>query len=205
MQFAKQEIRKRIIDAAREEFLKNGFQNASIRTITAQAKTSKSNLYNYFADKDALFQAVVEPTLSAIRQGLSVAMARNVSASPETYTLESQGEYIRIVMEFVYRNIADVKLLLFHAAGSSLEGFRVEVLDAFTDVLVDWLAKAMPDRTVSRFFVRCVASFYLKSIEELLLNDIPGEQVGMHFHEIITFVYGGWHAVMQKAPKIQEE
>jgi AcrR family transcriptional regulator len=51
MQFAKDEIRDRIIDAARAEFLEKGFERVSIRTITARARTAKSNLYNYFKDK----------------------------------------------------------------------------------------------------------------------------------------------------------
>jgi AcrR family transcriptional regulator len=45
VQFAKDEIRQKIIDTAREEFLEKGFEKASIRTITARAKTAKSNLY----------------------------------------------------------------------------------------------------------------------------------------------------------------
>ena len=44
MQYAKDQIRQRIIDVAREEFLDRGFEKASIRTITSKAKTAKRYL-----------------------------------------------------------------------------------------------------------------------------------------------------------------
>jgi AcrR family transcriptional regulator len=45
MQFPKEEIKNNILMAAKEEFMKKGFEKASIRTITAAAQTSKVLLY----------------------------------------------------------------------------------------------------------------------------------------------------------------
>jgi len=201
MQIAKEEIRKNILKAAREEFLKKGFQDASIRSITARAKTSKSNLYNYFADKDALFHAVLEPTLSGIERGLAAAMEQNRTRSGGAYSFAMQKQYIMAVMEYVYAHREDVELLLFCAAGSSLGGYKDTVLDGFTDVLVDWLKKAVPDKDISRFFIRCVAGFYLSTIEGLLIKDVSPQEAAGYFGEFMAFVYGGWSAVLGDAGK----
>ncbi len=83
MQYEKEEIRRRILDAAKQEFLENGFEGASIRAIAAKAQTAKSNLYNYFKDKDALFCAVLEPTVLEIRNGLELAKQFNVPQEAE--------------------------------------------------------------------------------------------------------------------------
>jgi AcrR family transcriptional regulator len=125
MQYAKDEIRQRIIDVAREEFLEKGFEKASIRTITARAKTSKSNIYNYFKDKDDLFCSILEPTLAKIQKGFEVAKSFNVPKGVDEYTQDSQKLVVDTVMEFVFENITDLRLLLFHAQGSSLESFKV--------------------------------------------------------------------------------
>jgi AcrR family transcriptional regulator len=201
MQFAKEEIRERLLKAAREEFLKKGFRDASIRSIAAKAKTSKSNLYNYFDDKDALFTAVLEPTLTAIEKGFVAVMERNRTRSGDAYSFGMQKEYIVAVMEYVYAHREDVELLLFCAAGSSLAGYRDTVLDGFADVLSDWLKKKAPDKRISRFFIRCVADFYLSAIEGLLVKDVSPRDAAGYFGEFMAFVYGGWSAVLEKAGK----
>ena len=201
MQFAKEEIRENILKAAREEFLEKGFRDASIRSITAKAKTSKSNLYNYFNDKDALFRAVLKPTLSAIEKGFAAVRERNRTRPETAYSFAAQKEYIIVVMEYVYAHQEDVKLLLFCAGGSSLEGYRDTVLDGFTDVLDDWLRQAAPGKDISRFFIRCVAGFYLNAIEGMLTRGVSLQEAGAHFGEFMAFVYGGWSAVLGDAGK----
>jgi AcrR family transcriptional regulator len=51
--------REQIIQAASDAFLQKGYQNASMETIAAEAGVAKQTLYNYFGNKDALFEEVV--------------------------------------------------------------------------------------------------------------------------------------------------
>lgn len=197
MQFAKEEIRHRIIQSAKEEFLRHGFERASIRTIMSNAQTSKSNLYNYFKNKDALFYAVVEPALSNIYKGLELAKYQSESQSTDSYTFEVQKDNIRIVANFVFQYPDEIKLLLFNSGGSALEGFKSEIIDRFTDILVNWFQKALPHKTISRFFIRCISSFYISTIEQMLLDGVSRESAEQHFDEFVAFVYSGWRGVMQ--------
>jgi len=196
-QFAKDEIRQRIIGAAREEFLQNGFEKASIRTITTKAKTAKSNLYNYFKDKDDLFVSILEPTVGKIRNGLEAAKQFNVPKAPQDYTQASQAYVVGIVNRFVSENFTDVRLLLFKSQGSSLEGFRYEVLEAFTDNMCEWVRSIRPDKEVSRLFVRSVCSFYLSLIEQAILYGKSPEEVQQFGQEFTSFVYHGWNGILQ--------
>ncbi len=194
MQYAKDEMRQRIIDVARDEFLEKGFEKASIRTITTKAKTSKSNLYNYFRDKDNLFRAVLEQTTSEIRVGLEMAKQYNVPKDTEDYTFSSQQLVLGVISKFIAQHTGDVKLLLFKAQGSSLEGFKYEVLDAFTDNMIEWTQSIHLKKDVSRLFVRTVCSFYLNMIEQLFLVGPPEDMAGF-MNEISVFVYHGWKNV----------
>lgn len=194
MQYAKDEIRQRIIDAARDEFLENGFEKASIRTITSKAKTAKSNLYNYFKDKDDLFNAVLEPTTTEIRTGLELAKRYNLPKEAKDYTLSSQQYVISVISEFIKQHTADVRLLLFKAQGSSLENFRNEVLDAFTGNMVEWTQSIHPKKDVSRLFIRTVCSFYFNMIEQIFLMH-PLPDMAKFMNEISIFVYHGWKNV----------
>ena len=57
-------VSKRLIKAAGEEFLKNGFEGSSIRTIAEKAQTSPRAIYTRFKNKESLFEAVIEPAYS---------------------------------------------------------------------------------------------------------------------------------------------
>lgn len=54
-----EQLHGRILDAGAELFTRNGYGETSIEAIAAYAGIGKLTLYRRFADKDALFQAVV--------------------------------------------------------------------------------------------------------------------------------------------------
>jgi AcrR family transcriptional regulator len=59
--------RRQILDGARKVFLDLGFDGASMGVIARAAGVSKGTLYVYFADKNRLFEAIVEQ--EALEQG----------------------------------------------------------------------------------------------------------------------------------------
>src|SRR5205807_7659875 len=52
--------RRQILDGARKVFMDLGFDAASMNEIARSAGVSKGTLYVYFADKNRLFEAIVE-------------------------------------------------------------------------------------------------------------------------------------------------
>lgn len=62
--------RRQILDGARKVFMDLGFDGASMNEIARSAGVSKGTLYVYFADKNALFEAIVEQ--EALEQGKEV-------------------------------------------------------------------------------------------------------------------------------------
>ncbi|MFW6719720.1 TetR family transcriptional regulator [Streptomyces sp. MAR4 CNY-716] len=57
---------QRIVDAATEEFAQHGIAGARIERIVAAARTNKAQLYGYFGNKDALFDAIFFASLERI-------------------------------------------------------------------------------------------------------------------------------------------
>ena len=60
MQMKKDEIRNAILVEARKEFIEKGFTNASLRKIVKLAGTTIGNFYNYFDNKEMLFDTLVK-------------------------------------------------------------------------------------------------------------------------------------------------
>ncbi|MDP3676274.1 MAG: TetR family transcriptional regulator [Novosphingobium sp.] len=62
--------REAIMAAARACFFERGFDRTSIDAVAAEAKVSKQTIYEFFASKTKLFEAVVRATLAAGREHL---------------------------------------------------------------------------------------------------------------------------------------
>lgn len=69
------DIDLRIVHAARERFLLEGVDGASLRKIAKDAGTSIGMVYYYFKTKDELFLAVVEEVYSVLLADMSQAIA----------------------------------------------------------------------------------------------------------------------------------
>jgi AcrR family transcriptional regulator len=54
----KEELRSKILDAAKELFIERGFESTSIRNIAERIEYSPTTIYLYFKDKDDIFFAL---------------------------------------------------------------------------------------------------------------------------------------------------
>jgi TetR/AcrR family transcriptional regulator, mexJK operon transcriptional repressor len=63
-----------ILAAARERFLADGFDGASVDAISATAGVSKRTVYDYFGDKQALLGAVVEASGTSLMATITAAL-----------------------------------------------------------------------------------------------------------------------------------
>jgi AcrR family transcriptional regulator len=86
--------RRQILDGARAVFMDLGYDGASMGVIARSAGVSKGTLYVYFADKNRLFEAIVEQ--ESLEQGKAV-----FNLDPErdvTVTLREFGQaYIQLL------------------------------------------------------------------------------------------------------------
>jgi AcrR family transcriptional regulator len=76
MQVLKPEVQAAILSAAERLFFDAGYESVPMRRIAAKVGISVSNLYKYFASKQALFAAVVEPFHRATRSSLDALFAQ---------------------------------------------------------------------------------------------------------------------------------
>src|SRR3954447_16645512 len=66
--------RSQIIDGARRVFIDKGFEAASMNDITREAGVSKGTIYVYFANKEELFEALIEEERGTIFNDLYLAL-----------------------------------------------------------------------------------------------------------------------------------
>lgn len=93
-----QRTRERILDAAEIEIGGRGFAEASISTITAQAKVGQGTFYLYFRTKEDVMRELVLRMGRRLRRHLTLSIAD----APDRLEAERRG--IRAFLEFVRAN-----------------------------------------------------------------------------------------------------
>lgn len=106
--------RMQILDAAEELFHSLGVEQTSMDQLALEAKVSKRTLYNHFATKDLLFQAILERMFDKLSQGslvrfdvqLPVAQQLHKIAADEVALLSSDA-FLRVakiaIMQVIQR------------------------------------------------------------------------------------------------------
>lgn len=64
-------LREEILDAARELFLKHGYENVSMRKIAAKIEYSPTTIYLYFKDKSEILLSLCTETFSRLSKAMN--------------------------------------------------------------------------------------------------------------------------------------
>lgn len=98
MQVKKEEMRQKIIEVATDEFLKRGYENASMRTIAQKSHTTLGNIYHYFKNKEVLLETILIPTFENIESLMGSHIAKNEEV---LLTRQQALEYANHLEEYI--------------------------------------------------------------------------------------------------------
>ncbi len=162
--------RRQILDGARKVFMDLGFDGASMGEIARSAGVSKGTLYVYFADKNRLFEAIVEEeTLEQCKVTFNFDPERDVTTTlmdfGQTYIQllcrPSEGSAIRTVMAIAERMPEVGRRFYEHV----LED-RINRLAGYLEAHVEAKDLAIEDcqLAAAQFMQMCQASLFLPFI-----------------------------------------
>ena len=201
MQTLKSNIREMILKAARGKFARKGFLKTSMRDIADAAGMGVGNVYNYFAGKDELFQAVVRPVTDEFKRLLEKHHGQSgrdaLEMFSEAYFRDCVNEYVQLIDK--YRTL--MRILLFLAQGSSLETFREQFTYRATEQVKAWFAdnkQRHPEINVavSDFFIHLHTVWMFTLFEEMLMHNIQRQEIGRIVEEYVRFEIQGWKNIM---------
>lgn len=124
-------VSERIMDAAKREFLENGYKDASLRTIAMTAGTSTNSIYVRFGDKEGLFSAIVEPVLNGM-------VERFLKIQEEFHGMKHEAQVARMpeyadggtaeLVDYMYEHLDEFRLLLDASYGTRFHNFVDELV-----------------------------------------------------------------------------
>jgi len=85
-----------VLEGARQIFMRDGFEGASVDEIARAAQVSKATLYSYFPDKRVLFSEVAQ--MECNRQASKALEVIDDNASIETVLREAADRVVRIYL-----------------------------------------------------------------------------------------------------------
>lgn len=170
MQTQKEEIRSRILAAAKEEFLTVGYRCGSMRAIAERAGITPGNIYAYFLGKEELLDQIVSPTIEALDRLMNGA-SRGAGMNEPTVR-----ELVEAITDLFLANRPQLLILMNGAGGSKYENTRQQITAFVAKRLEKELIPKLSAGMQNRLLAEALSESVLSGIFYLFGNDNGDEE-----------------------------
>ncbi len=193
---------EKVKKAIKEEFLEKGYEDASIRSIGARAGMTSAGLYRHYADKEAMFNAMVEPLIVSIKTwtkrhtDTKFSMVDDGVSNDELF-----GEtFIDMIREVILPRRDEFILLMTRSNGTKYENFIHDYVEGnqkeFMETLRYLKGKGYQVLDVSEEEIHMLLSAYLTACFEPIIHDFDDEKVDKYLNTVHEFFMPGWLRIM---------
>ena len=165
----REDVRERVLRAAGEVFLEEGYHQASTSEIASRAGFTKGALYSNFGGKEDLFLALVEQEANARVEGLSV---------PGTSGAASLDDLVDGLLALTGGDRAGLVFAEFRARAAQDPDVAARVAEV-RGRLVDSMARRLDAEVAARGLVLAVPATEAATLLVALVNGLVLEQVGV--------------------------
>lgn len=195
-------VLEKITHTAKEEFLCYGYKDASLRNIAAASGVTTGAIYTYFKDKNALFEAIVDPVYTQVE--------RIFSEISETYytddaiisgiSFEKSISDLKKIYKFIYDNYDLFRLLVVGAEGSSRADFIHSIVDYEVEHTLAYLEKwnernHLKKPKLSRALIHTISEGYINALLEPVRHNMGHGEALEDLEFLVMFYTGGWQSV----------
>ena len=200
MSYGSQLTRKRILECARLEFLEHGFPNANMRRIASAADVTTGALYNHFANKALLFEALVESQAGTMLEQFRVIHANVKQKLPDLSRAGmQQSAYSGTdwMLDYIYENIDVFRLVFCRSEGTRWACFLEELIaieEQAYRVYCEALGRG--GQHIEDMFLHMSATSGFQYLVELVSHDVPYEQAVAVMDNVKRFSMAGWQEIL---------
>ncbi len=199
MSYSSELTKERIIACAKQEFLKKGFVNTSLREIATNAKATTGAVYNHFKGKDGLFEAIVGEFAENLLE-LYKRTHEQVEAQYDFETAgvaESMGNGTNIILNYLYSDFTLSKLLFCCSVGTKYEKYVDQLIDVEEKSSLAFMENDNFKLTkINKFFVHVISTSGLNNMLEAIHHDLSKEEAFEYIGKIQKFYYAGTKEIL---------
>ena len=189
----------RLLECAREEFMEMGYQEASLRVISAKADTTTGSIYTRFGDKEGLFHALVDETIDELilwmREGNESFADRPIREQRET-ALTYKPEMWEQLVDFIYAHWEAFRLL----ARCTDIGCYEDMLNRMIDIEVTYTRRfleatgndALECGLLTPMLLHMLSNAYYSGLFEIVRHDMAKGDAVNYVKQLRRFFTQGW-------------
>lgn len=198
-----EKLAEELLEAGKREFLEKGFQGASMRRIAAAAGVTTGALYRYYADKESLFEALVEEPAKVLLENYrkiqnefsELPISQKLSDLPE---VSDDGQMWMI--GHIYDHFDAFKLIVCCSAGTTYEYYLDTLIDIEVGAslaLIEGMEEAgMSVQPIDDELVHMVSSALFNGMFETVRHDMPREKAVQYMRSLKDFYSAGWFRIL---------
>lgn len=198
----KSETYIKIISAAKKEFMENGFERASMRSIAAEAGMSAAGLYRHFFDKEAMFDTLLKPLFEQFHMEFEKHKSIDYALLEQNQldTMWQEHADMSLFIRLMYSYHDEFKLLLCHAQGTRYENYIHDFVTMEEKETLRYLNEARKKGICVNNIVpkelHLLLSAYYTAVFEVIVHDFTREEAEHYLETLQKFFYPGWRNVL---------
>ncbi|SNT06371.1 transcriptional regulator, TetR family [Anaerovirgula multivorans] len=191
MQVLKDETREKILRAAKNFFLDNGFERTSMNMIAKEAGVSKSNLYNYFPSKEEIFYHLTDKAYTRIERTFENLFQHDCGEDfdPERFILLMAKELMELLTE--YRE--EILLIVDCSRGTRFEKTK----DMFINRMEEHSIRELQQyrsfmKNDDWFFIHYVSTSLIEGLLEIIRHNKSDAWIRNNIKMLVTYYVHGY-------------
>lgn len=196
----KSESHKKVLAAAREEFMTYGFEKASMRRIGERCGMTAAGLYRHCRDKADLFRELVEPSVERIDQWLDAHVERSIRSMESDEVDLFKDSEIDMMRDLIYPNMEEYRLLLTRSHGSPYENFLHDLAERHQKQMLEFLPllyeRGYVTQRINMKELHLLLSAYITAMFEPVIHGYTQEEAYRCLDMVETFFLPGWKQLM---------
>lgn len=196
-------VYERLLQCGKEEFLKKGYNDASLRTIAAKAGTSTNSIYVRFRDKEGLFEAIVQPVVDGVME-LFCSIQETFHGFDAETQRERMNEYsfggMERMLDYMYENFDAFRLLLDASYGTRFQNFVDELARLEVEYTYKYLEavgfSGIEKGEVTEEFLHIVNTAYFEGVFEVIRHQMDRKTAGRYIRMLERYHAAGFGTLL---------
>ena len=197
----------KLLECAKAEFLEMGFQEASLRVISAKADTSTGAIYTRFQDKEGLFHALVDDTVSRLLDWFEKgqqAFADQPSETQEKDVFTYKPDLWEELVNYIYDHWDVFRLLVRCADNSCYDNMLNRMIDIEVNYTYKFLEstgnKALANGALTPMLVHMLSNAFYSGLFETVRHQMSKDDALTYVRQLRRFFVCGWADLLDSKP-----
>lgn len=187
-------IDPRLLESARDEFMKHGFIKADLKTICDSAGVTTGAVYKRYKGKEELFQAVVKDTVDILNGFVAVRTDIDFAAMTDMEvrdTWKMNEAFMLDLFRTLWKIRGDFVLLLERSAGTCYENYGHEFALRMTDAYMQYYDEArqrgLAKADISKNEMHVLCTSFWTAIYEPFVHKMSWKNIEEHCRVMCRF------------------